>query len=58
MCKKCNDTKQLEYLCSNCHGSGEGMYDGARCRYCNQGTVIRECVFCELEEEEENEETL
>ncbi len=53
MCKKCNDTKQLEYLCSNCHGSGEGMWDGTRCRYCNQGTVIRECVFCELEEEEE-----
>ena len=34
-CKSCEDD-----LCTNCNGSGEGMYDGSRCYVCKgKGTV-------------------
>jgi DnaJ-class molecular chaperone len=29
-----------DYLCGNCNGSGEGMYDGSICGYC-KGSGVR-----------------
>jgi len=41
-CPECNDNDDLEVpeLCTQCNGSGEGMYDGTRCTTCHgRGTV-------------------
>lgn len=35
-CVGCGEVEDDEpQLCAACNGSGEGMYDGTRCRYCN-----------------------
>jgi DnaJ-class molecular chaperone len=43
-----------EVECSNCAGSGEGMYDGTRCRSCRGKGVFR--MLIEQPEEEETGE--
>ena len=33
--------QMTEQLCSNCNGSGEGMYDGTICHVCKgHGTIL------------------
>lgn len=45
-CPVCEGTEMEEIGCS-CNGSGEGMYDGSTCRYCNgAGTRSMECSNC------------
>lgn len=44
MCEDCEDTGKIEDLCSECNGSGEGMYDGSVCRNCKgSGVELFDC---------------
>ena len=41
-----------EVECSNCAGSGEGMYDGTRCSSCRGKGVFRTLIEESVEEQE------
>jgi len=44
----------IEQLCSNCNGSGEGMYDGTTCHVCKgHGTIL-----VDDDEQESDDESL
>lgn len=45
----------VEYTCPACNGSGEGMYDGTRCRQCN-GTGVEAVEEPDTPETEDSDE--
>jgi len=47
-CDVCENTGIMVGLCSNCAGSGEGMFDGSTCTVCKgSGSESGECTECE-----------
>lgn len=45
-CPEC-ESGMVEAHCGHCNGSGEGMYDGSRCRICKgSGDAAYECEKC------------
>jgi len=43
LCDDCepDDEDDANNYCTNCPGSGEGMYDGTRCNVCNGSGIDR-----------------
>lgn len=53
-CPECDGTGHIDYNCSCCNGSGEGMYDGSRCPECHgRGAMPGPCCNCHGEGEVE-----
>ena len=48
VCPDCNGKKVVDYDCSSCYGSGEGMHEGQTCRACKgRGRITAQCETCE-----------